>query len=398
MKPLTIAAAMLSLVLSAACSGPPETVSGSSAEARTMGFAFTYLWFSIYESPEDCPDGLNLALRDVAIMDLSQAEQERLVSPPHRSEYTNLGMDLGRQRNAQLGGESSCNYPEKFDDPPQRLVQGAIAFGKDLDGYDSTTSDPGPASCPHPDFESPDGAKGIDNQLYRVLGCIESYRQDSLYVSSGMKDFVIGAHHIGQITTLLEIRDVDDPRNDDAVEVSVFSSDDPVPYDSAKSGLPHASFTATDNPRWHNSVRGKIVDGVLLTEPFDLLLKFGYRKGTEYDIKGARIELALAADGTATGSLVGYYDKDEIYAALFKDKFGEVQAPYGYTCPAVHEALAENADGYPDADTGECTAISTAFDIQAVPAFIFQPDRMKTEEEVAAIEAETSSKKWGQKP
>jgi hypothetical protein len=33
-------------------------------------------------------------------------------------------------------------------------------------------------------------------------------------------------------------------------------------------------------------------------------------------------------------------------------------------------ALTQNADGYPDPQTGKCTAISTALNVEAVPAFI----------------------------
>jgi hypothetical protein len=266
-------------------------------------------------------------------------------------------------------------------------------MGLDLDGYDSASSSVAPQSCPHTDFVGPDGSAGIDNQFYRVVGCIESYRRDSLYVSGGIEDFVIGAHLVGRITTLLEINGVDDSLNDDDVDVSIFSSEDPVPYDSQENGLPNASLTATDNPRWRNDVKGRIENGVLKTDSFDLLLKFGYRTGTEYDLKGARLELNLLPDGNAEGTLAGYYDIDEIYRAMFRDRFGEVQAPYGYTCPAVHRALAENADGYPDPDSGNCTAISTAFTVKAMPAFVIQPERVKTPEEIAA--AANSDKKWG---
>ncbi len=363
----------------------------NSPGSTTRSFAFTYMWFAIYESADDCPEGLNTSLRDVAISHLSAEEQARLRSPLHRSEYTNMGMDLGRQRREQLGDESSCDHPDQYDDPPQTLVSGKQALGLDLD--DRVSDGAETESCPHQDFIGLDGRPGIDNQFYKVAGCIESYRRDSLYVSGGIEDFVIGAHLVGRITTLLEISGIDDPLNDDEVEVSIYSSDDPVPYDSQEQGLPNASLTATDNPSWRNHTRGRIDQGVLITEPMDLLLKYGYREGTNYDLKNARLELKLLPDGRAEGLLAGYYDIDEVYRAMFRDRFGEVQAPYGYTCPAVHRALAENADGYPDPETGQCTAISTAFNVKAMPAFVIQPDRIKTVEEIAA--EQSNKKSWG---
>jgi hypothetical protein len=45
-----------------------------------------------------------------------------------------------------------------------------------------------------------------------------------------------------------------------------------------------------------------------------------------------------------------------------------------FSCPAFYEAGKRLADGYPDPNTGECTALSAAFHIEGLPAFVIHSD------------------------
>jgi hypothetical protein len=56
----------------------------------------------------------------------------------------------------------------------------------------------------------------------------------------------------------------------------------------------------------------------------------------------------------------------------------------GVDCPTFSQAVHRYADGYPDPATGKCTAISTAFDIEAVPAFIIHPEEARKTAEAAS--------------
>ena len=47
----------------------------------------------------------------------------------------------------------------------------------------------------------------------------------------------------------------------------------------------------------------------------------------------------------------------------------------GTNCPSMYVAAHELADGYPDPETGQCTHLSSAFDIGAYAAFIIHPDK-----------------------
>jgi len=44
----------------------------------------------------------------------------------------------------------------------------------------------------------------------------------------------------------------------------------------------------------------------------------------------------------------------------------------GHTCEGAYYALYDQADAYPDPETGRCTAISTQYVIEAIPAFVVE--------------------------
>ena len=337
----------------------------------TIGLAFSYFWYNNYETPQDCPEGLSYALRDIAIMHLPEEKQKFLLTAENRSTYYKMGYALSAKRHREQG-TSICNVPFAYDDPPLRTVQSDIAYGRDLDGVDSHGDDAD--SCGTSDFMSPDGVKGVDNELWRIMGCIDSYRRTAEFAGGAFEDYHVGAYRDGEVTTVMEITGVDDLKNDDYVEVGVYSSHEPTPYDAEKNGIGYASLTVSSNKLWHNKTTGKIVDGELITEPFDLRLKFGFTgRAAEYYIKRSQIHLKLNEDGTASGDLAGYYDLHHAYWHNFHDKSGAFQVANGYTCASAWRALEAHADGIKDPETGTCTGISTAMKIEAVPAFVIHP-------------------------
>lgn len=374
--------AMLAVTLGACGQQSAEPIEAvltkSTAEVDgTIGLAFSYFWYNNYETPQDCPEGLSYALRDVAIMNLPAEKQEFLLKAENRSTYYKMGYALSAKRHKEQG-TSICNVPFAYDDPPLRTVQTDIAYGRDLDGVTSDGSDS--ESCGTADFTSPDGVKGIDNELWRIMGCIDSYRRTAEFAGGAFEDYHVGAYRDGEVTTLMEITGVDDRMNDDYVEVAVYSSHEPTPYDAEKNGIGYASLTVTPNKLWHNTTTGKIVDGELITEPFDIRLRFGFTgRAAEYYIKQSRIHVTLNEDGSASGDLAGYYDIDHAYRHNFHDKSGAFQVANGYTCASAWRALEAHADGIKDPETGKCTGISTAMKIEAVPAFVIHPPEEELE-------------------
>ena len=339
---------------------PALASSENGVTGTTRGFVFQYFWYAMNYGADDCPQGLAISL-----------EKEYAGRP-----YT-AGRAKGSFKDYTLqfglkGIDERCPNPAAFEEPPLRLAQGKVAFGVNLDGVDSDAVTPN--SCAHQNFKGPAGEAGIDNQLYRVLGCIAAYRPEQHFQSNTIRDFVNSARQDGQVTTVMEIRGLDNDLNDDHVEVGLYSTRNPTQYDPERKGVPYESYEVDPNPRWQNIGTGKVVNGVLVSDPFDIRLDHYQGEGllhrAENYIKAARLRLQLKPDGSAEGLLAGYSDVETVYTAEFGQWVNYLEFGFGGSCPALYKALYEQADGYPDPNTGQCTAISTAYRIDAVPAFL----------------------------
>jgi hypothetical protein len=268
------------------------------------------------------------------------------------------------------GNLNACSNPTDFKSHGLKLFQSKKHHGFNLDGKGTTTAaNAAPNTCAHENFTSvATGESGIDNQLGRVVGCIRGYREGSDLDKFSAATLATGEHSI-----LIELRGVDDTQNDPEIEIGLYSGKDPVTVDAAGKILPHQSLTVHGDARYHNVVRGKIVGGEVISENFDLHLKVDQQViHSEFDIKAARVKLKLNPDGSLKGMMGGYFDVARRYEHFMQS--GVVTSwLLAYNCPGVYDALHKFADGYPDPKTGKCTAISTAFRVQAVPAFVIHP-------------------------
>lgn len=340
-----VAGAIALLPVLAKAAGPGET----------LGFVLTDFAPAHDPWPGDCPKGAAQTPQQMylATAGLPDAEKRRLLLPENGREL------IGRAIRGP-NGEDLCRSPDAVKHPPIHMVESKVAVGLDLDGASKGKATAG--SCAHEAFTSPSGEPGIDNQQYRAIGCIGFYRQGDY--ARLINSFMAG----GEFTIVMEVRGVDDRRNDDAVEVAFYNSSDPVFTDASGKMLPHASLRVSDHPEHHTILRGRITDGVLTTDPADLSLNFSQAAAAAvYEFKGARLRLELGADGTAKGLLGAYRTLANIQAGGSSAGGASV---IGMDCPGYHAALRLLADGYPDPETGRCTAISVAHHVAAIPAFV----------------------------
>ena len=244
---------------------------------------------------------------------------------------------------------------------------GRTSYGLNLDGTEDGHATP--KSCPHEKFTGIDGRKGVDNQLYRIVGCTFGWRKSG-YIDGGANAERLDS---SQGVILIEITGVDDWRTDGDVRVALYRAVDALPKDGVGNILPYASYRIDDPARYGTVTKGRIKNGVLTTEPVDARLPFfGNASHMEIHFKGLRLELHPAPDGRgAEGLLAGYQDLDNWYDYIRKIEYQTTTAQF--SCPAFYEAAKRLADGYPDPNTGECTALSAAFRIEALPAFVIHP-------------------------
>lgn len=355
-------------ILAATATG---AVAADAPPNRTLGFVVQGWMPAVYESKfiDECPAGLNVSNDEIWWRSLSKEE---------RSEKTQDGLITTLDRwflakNRGPNNEDVCINPEVIkDDPPLLTVEGVTSFGVNLDGnIDGSAT---PKTCTHENFTSPTGVQGIDNQLYRLIGCVYGFRDQGV--------IEINANEMrrtsGLAMILIEVTDVDDARNDDDVTVTFYRSVDQFPLDSSGQVIPHSSYRVDykdDGPRYGDSIKGSIVDGVLEAGSGDVRLPYyGNYNYLHPVIRDMQIKLEITEDGTnAPGLVAGYYDLEQYL--YHTGGLGPVISTGNFSCPAFFDAARRMADGYPDPETGECTHISSAFEINAFAAFVVHPDQ-----------------------
>jgi hypothetical protein len=337
------------------------------------GYVLTDFSYAIYPgAKENCPNGAAADLHQDFLDTLPADERARLTRPENEKEYHTRAIAYGF-------GPSDTNVCTSYDRFPNRslirqTVQSKIAYGLNLDG-DDTDGARNPKGCAHENFTSPTGEKGIDNQAYRALGCWVFWRKPDGSIGE-MTDYMQQHMATGDQTVVMLLRGLDSLENDDDVEVIVASTLNVPALDAQGKIQPDTSFEVSDNPRWRNVLHGRVKNGVLTTEPADIVLRramaVGGQEGREVEwmLYGARLRISFKADGSLDG-ILGTYEpfqaliQDHILAGAATVRSGNVD------CATQYNTLQKLADGRRDPNTGKCTAISSAHLIKAIPAFVF---------------------------
>jgi len=340
----------------AACAAGLAAICGPSAFAdeafqdRKIGYTIVGKNWAIYQTADgkaECPQGLNDGPRE---------QFDKLY--PRDKKHTFVGTQLEREGEVWLPDAAPEKHGLPFYEP-----QGKIGIGLDLDGKSDAN-----------DFTSPDGKQGgIDNQIYRVFGCVGNYRGPDgsyrFFIQEYMKKFNYNR-------LLIEVTDLDDLGNDDDVTVTVLRGLDPLLLDSAGAFAPGG--TQRVDMRWGRnlikSTKGKVVDGVLTTVPMDIVMPESLKRGAaNLIIHQWRVQLRLTEDG-AEGLMGGYLDIEKLYNNLAQNWTTHYRSYGQEPLPSEYRAMVRNADAYPDA-SGRNTAISSAWEVKFKQVFIVHPPK-----------------------
>jgi hypothetical protein len=344
----SLLAATVTAVLGTA-SAQPLQEGGSKVKNGRIGYVMTHKYWSVYETEgakTECPQGFNDGPRE---------------------QFKKL-FDDGKKRTiveAQLMREGQQWHPTAEPEALKFLeAQGNTSYGLDLDGK------VGPE-----DFTSPDGTKGIDNQLYRVIGCIGHYR--TMGTINHFENLFMRSYDDARI--VIELSDVDDLQNDNDVTVTTYRGSDGLLQDATGEGFIPGGTQRVDL-RWGkeyvSKLKGKIVDGVLTTEPADrVMLPWGVTFGTSgyHVFRGFQLQLKLDPEA-AEGLMAGYVDVKAFNHHL-NTSWSTHHHSYGQLSSlSQYKAMMRLADGYPDPKTGKNTAISSAVTVKFTQVYVTQPD------------------------
>jgi hypothetical protein len=187
------------------------------------------------------------------------------------------------------------------------------------------------------------------------------------YYSQEVANFPVNRH-------LIEITRVHDETNDPSVEVTIYKGYDRLVRTGDDKFVPYLSQRIDERyPQYIMHTHGKIVDGVLITDPIPnaLLPLSSERIIGDREMHDLTLRLKLTRDG-AEGILAGYDNWAHWYNIHSKRVVSEVGK---YTSPSIYRAFMRYADGYPDPKTGQCTYISSAYKVTAVRAIIVHPTK-----------------------
>ena len=342
-KALIAAAALVACGISGAAFAE-EASKPSAVKNRSIGYVMTAFHYAVQTSDNkaECPQGLNDGPR----------EQYSALFPKDGTKRSVTDTDLFYESRVWF----PSTEPEQFTfkEPVSK-----IAPGINLDGKVGAN-----------DFESPEGEKGIDNQMYRMMGCIEDYRPGgSLY---HFTNYYMRVRKYMRV--VIELTNVDSLVNDDDVTLTTYRGLDYLFVDaSGNNYLPYG--TQKLDQRWGKdfirTAHGKIVNGVLTTEPAEMNLPYHYAFNDRGVIRmhGAQLKLKIT-DEQANGLWGGYIDTESWYRSL-NEALGTHSLSYGrQAAPSMYRALNRLADGYPDPKTGKNTAISSAIDVSFRQVFI----------------------------
>jgi len=341
---------LLGAVAFAALAAGAQATAAAPRDHR-IAYVMTERRWAVYETKDgktECPHGFNLGPR----------EQFALLFPKSSGKvYTEMESHLMREGQAFHTTESKEPFP--FYE-----AQGATSYGLNLDGKIGPN-----------DFQSPEGVKGVDNQLYRAIGCISAYRANGVISFFDTDDM----YKNGYNRWLIELTGVDDLAKDDDVTVTTYRGLDDLQRDGTGTGFAPGATQEID-VRWGQSfisqLKGKIVNGVLTTEPIDTLKWPNSQPGVSsgyYMLRGARLQLQLNPE-TAKGFLAGYVDV-EGFSHQLNTNWATHHQSYGQlSAPSLHLALRRLADGYPDPKTGVNTAISSAIQLSLTEVFLVHPE------------------------
>jgi hypothetical protein len=286
-------------------------------------------------------------------------------------------------RGYKRGIETYVN-PWATDDPGQPEVTSRIGDGFNLDGKIKAN-----------DFVSPDGEKGIDNNLYRAWGCDAPWRGGGnatldLRANDKMQE--------GLFTMVIRVSGNQDPRNDSDAVVEIGYSPDTIVKD-ARGGISTDYSYRILQPAQYTKLKATIKNGVVESEQVEHMhtprIAWFYDQTGDTNFAQGKIRLNMAPDGrTATGMIGGYRNWRDLYAEnTFAQDGGQQGTREHEDAVSLYYALKRNADGIPNPKTGKYDGISSAYRLKMTAAFVVDPGKpmdvpklMAEEERKAAFE------------
>ncbi|MBM3516189.1 MAG: hypothetical protein FJX59_21090 [Alphaproteobacteria bacterium] len=251
-------------------------------------------------------------------------------------------------------------HPWAAPDPNIYLAQGRYANGFNLDGVVSDD----PRSSVDPDTNE----VGIDNRLRMAMGCSDQFRT-RLPDRPGHPANDWDQSRDKMAAWLMTVTG-DDLDRDGDVTVTFDRALEPVRRDAIGEVMPDVTFRIDPDARSHSATTGRITGGRLVTTtPFHYVMTADPSISPTFEMHQAHLRVDLGPDRSLKGYFGGYRPYWMIFFT-FAGLGAGTELTYSMDLPGLYYAMKKLADYDPDPKTGEMRAISSAYRIEFVPAFV----------------------------
>ena len=332
------------------------------ARAETRGYAISLIHTATYSDQGNCPKGGNggvveIKRRILREMGYSEEQATKILASYGTGEDEKVDL----KKRGKIDGEpvDVYSFPNSAPDPHIETPQGRFAYGFNLDGAVQPGS-----------FEDPETHdRGIDNQMWRVLGCYTVYNVRRPVVP--YNEYIAWDTAMDSMPAWLLSISGEDLSKDGDVTVTFDRALNIVMRDARGGVLPGSSYTIDADPRSHSTFKGHIRAGVVTIEPGDFSMQGESQFYAVLRFTKTQLRLRMNPNGTLSGLIGGYQPWLDYYhyLAIRGEETGQVDLP------GVYYAMKRYADGDPDPATGQNRAISAAYYLEAAPAFLTSLER-----------------------
>ncbi|MGE0282965.1 MAG: hypothetical protein AB7P20_20440 [Rhizobiaceae bacterium] len=327
-------------------------------------------WHAMDTREGDCSKGVNPKIKEqyelnLAALGYSQKQIAALMEnfvegvggeggESVRSLMANRGRIDGKPVNAYI-------YPMAVADPKLNPMDGKYAHGFNLDGVGATST-----SLVDPETLE----TGVDHQLARVLGCIEPMR-GKLKESTAFWLYWWVAIKDSTPAWTITISG-DDLSKDGPITISFGRAMEAVIYNRDGSPRQAMTYRADPDPRVNNNTyKAQIRDGVItVTEHGKFRAINDQLLFPKMSLDNFHARLKILPNGLLEGIMGGYQPIEEIYFAMSSGNSTSEEG-FGADWAGIYHLLRRLADAAPD-ENGQNWSISTAYFLQAAPAFVMQ--------------------------
>ena len=336
------------------------TLASPVASAETRGYAIQMLHTATYAEQGNCPNGGNGSTTEIHVkilMDQGYSREQAvkmLTGNERKLDFDHRGHLYGRAVDV---GDFPTSVPDDHIETVQGAGNGHYMYGFNLAGKATPDS-----------FEDPETHELVQNQMWRVFGCFTAYQYKSPAIPPYNEGIAWDTAMDSMPAWLLSISG-DDLSKDGDVTVTFDRSLDILMRNRHGGVLVGSSYTIDPDRRNHSVFKGHIRDHVLTIEPGNFFMQGESQFYALLRFTNAHLRLNLNPDGSARGFIGGYQPWLDYYhyVSIRGEEDSEVDIP------GVYYAMKRLADGVPDAG-GQNTAISAAYYLEAVPAYVLERD------------------------